>query len=185
VDKEIYTAIAELGNFFWQLCCKTLKLDVLQKLKIDIPVILCKLEKIFPPAFFDVMVHLVVHLPEEAILRGPVQYGWLYPIERRLCTLNPSVRNQARPEGSIVEAYVANEALTFFSRYFVADDVATRFNQVGRNRENVDLSVDGTSCFDHNVQVLRAGTTCWLGSKYDKVVWYVLNNCEEVKPYIE
>jgi hypothetical protein len=30
--------------------------------------------------------------------------------------------------------------------------VATRFNQVGRNRENVDLSVDGTSCFDHNVR---------------------------------
>jgi hypothetical protein len=72
VDKEIYTAIAELGNFFQQLCCKTLKLDVLQKLKTDIPIILCKLEKIFPPAFFDVMVYLAVHLPEEAILRGLV-----------------------------------------------------------------------------------------------------------------
>jgi hypothetical protein len=75
------------------------------------------------------------------------------------------VRNQARHQGSISKAYVANEALTFCSRYFPADDVATRFNQVGRNRENVDLSVDGTSYFDHNVQVLRAGTTCWLGSK--------------------
>jgi hypothetical protein len=115
VDKEIYTTIAELGNFFRQLCCKTLKLDVLQKLKIGISIILCKLEKIFPPAFFDVMVHLAVHLPEEAILRGPVQYGWMYPVERRLCTLKHSVRNQARPEGSIAEAYVANEALTFCS----------------------------------------------------------------------
>jgi hypothetical protein len=72
------------------------------------------------------MVHLVVHLPEEAIMRGLVQYGWMYPAERRLCTLNRSVRNQARFEGSIAEAYVANEALTFcYIRYFAADDVAT------------------------------------------------------------
>jgi hypothetical protein len=75
VDKEIYTTIAELGNFFQHLCCKILKLDVLQKQKTDIPIILCKLEKIFPPAFFDVMVHFAVHSPEEPILRGPVQYG--------------------------------------------------------------------------------------------------------------
>jgi hypothetical protein len=40
-------------------------------------------------------------------------------------------------------------------------------------------------CFDHNVQVLGERTTCWLGSKYDKVVCYALNNCEKVKPYIE
>jgi hypothetical protein len=45
-------------------------LDVLQKLKIDIPIILCNLEKIFPHAFFDVMAHFTVHLPEEAMLRG-------------------------------------------------------------------------------------------------------------------
>ncbi|CAD6261468.1 unnamed protein product [Miscanthus lutarioriparius] len=56
-------------------------------MKTEIPVILCKLEKIFPPAFFDVMVHLAVHLPDEAMVRGPVQFGWMYPIERRLYTL--------------------------------------------------------------------------------------------------
>lgn len=44
--------------------------------------ILCKLEKIFPPAFFDIMVHLAVHLPREAKLVGPVGYRWMYPIER-------------------------------------------------------------------------------------------------------
>ena len=42
----------------------------MEKLKWDIPLILCKLEKIFPPAFFDVMVHLAVHVPNEALLRG-------------------------------------------------------------------------------------------------------------------
>uniref|UniRef100_J3MK25 DUF4218 domain-containing protein n=1 Tax=Oryza brachyantha TaxID=4533 RepID=J3MK25_ORYBR len=94
VQKDIYKAIAELGNFFKELCSKTFKIDVLLRLKAEIPVILCKLEKIYPPAFFDVMVHLAVHLPDEAILRGPVQYGWMFPIERRLGKLKHIFREE-------------------------------------------------------------------------------------------
>ena len=78
VRKDVYEAIAELRNFFRELCIRNLRIDVVKRLKQDIPLILWKLEKIFPPAFFDVMVHLAVHLPDEALLRGPVQYGWMY-----------------------------------------------------------------------------------------------------------
>jgi len=39
------------------------------------------LETIFPPSFFNVMEHLLVHLAEEAELGGPVQYRWMYPFE--------------------------------------------------------------------------------------------------------
>ena len=60
------------------------------------------------PAFFNVMVHLAIHLPEEAILRGPVQYDWMFPIERRLLTCKRYVRNMARPEGSIAEGMPKN-----------------------------------------------------------------------------
>jgi len=127
VHKDIYEADGELGKFFRELYSRKLKVDVIKRLKAEIPVILCKLEKIFPPAFFDVMVHLAVHLPDEALLRGPIQYGWMYPIERQMGTLKGYVRNRARPEGSIAEAYIANEALTFCSRYM--DDVVTRFNR--------------------------------------------------------
>jgi hypothetical protein len=35
MDKEAYIAIAELRHFFQQIYCKTMKLDVLQKLKTD------------------------------------------------------------------------------------------------------------------------------------------------------
>jgi hypothetical protein len=82
VSKDVYEAIAELVNFFREICSRNLRIDVVKRLKEQIPLILCKLEKIFPPAFFDVMVHLCVHLPDEALLRGLVQYGWMYPIER-------------------------------------------------------------------------------------------------------
>jgi hypothetical protein len=68
----------------------------------------------FPPAFFDVMVHLAVHLPEEARLRGHVHYGWMNPVERWLYTLKRYLRNRAQLEGSVAEGYVADECLTFF-----------------------------------------------------------------------
>ena len=95
---EIYEAVAELGNFFREICCKTLKLDVLDRLEKEIPIILCKLEQIFPPAFFTVMVHLCVHLPKEARLRGPVQYGWMYPIERRVLKYKVLFETQPGPK---------------------------------------------------------------------------------------
>ena len=74
-------AIAELGIFFRELCSTTVKIDVLHRLRSQIPIILCKLEKKFPPAFFNVMVHLAVHLLDEAILRGPVRFGWMYRVK--------------------------------------------------------------------------------------------------------
>ena len=79
---EIGTTLFEFGTFFKQLCSKTLRVTDLEKLQEQIVLILCKLEKIFPLAFFDVMVHLAIHLPHEAMLGGLVQYRWMYPIER-------------------------------------------------------------------------------------------------------
>jgi hypothetical protein len=53
LDKDIYEAIAELGTFFRQLCSRTLDNDVLAEMQKEILIILVKLEKYFPPAFFD------------------------------------------------------------------------------------------------------------------------------------
>ncbi|XP_026452382.1 uncharacterized protein LOC113352830 [Papaver somniferum] len=131
LPKNISSALVELGVFLKELCSKTLRLEVLEKMEKDVSVLLCKLEQIFPPAFFDIMVHLIVHLPHEAILGGPVQYRWMYPIERYLRTLKQYVRNKARPEGSIAEAYINNECLTFCSMYL--HGIETRFNREYRN----------------------------------------------------
>ena len=70
LKKEVSNALAELWHFFKQLFCKTLKVEELKKMKSDIAIILCKLEMIFPLAFFDIMVHLAIHLLDEAFLSG-------------------------------------------------------------------------------------------------------------------
>ncbi|XP_020890992.1 uncharacterized protein LOC110230972 isoform X2 [Arabidopsis lyrata subsp. lyrata] len=85
---------------------------------------------IFPPSFFTIMVHLTIHLTEEVKLGGPVQFRWMYPIERIFGRFKSYVRNRAQPEGSICEQYIADECLTFCSMYL--DDVETRFNRIRR-----------------------------------------------------
>ncbi|KAI5355080.1 hypothetical protein L3X38_007975 [Prunus dulcis] len=87
--------------------------NIARCLRHDIVQVLCKFEMIFPPAFFTSMMHVMVHLPEEALLAGPVNYRWMYPIERLLGELKKSVRNWVKPEGSIIEAWVQYESLTF------------------------------------------------------------------------
>ena len=98
------------------ICSRTLRLSDLEKAQHDIVLILCKLETIFPLTFFDIMVHLVMHLPKEVIRGGHVHLRWMYLFERFLGSLKKYGRNDARPKGSIAEAIV-NEALIFCSMY--------------------------------------------------------------------
>lgn len=59
-----------------------MRVEDLDKLQRRIALILCKIEKIYPPSFFDLMVHSAVHLPHVAKLVGPVGFQWMYPFER-------------------------------------------------------------------------------------------------------
>jgi hypothetical protein len=62
--------LAELSYFFYQLCAKELSHTIIKDLKKVAPVLLYKLEKIFPSDFFLAMQHLIVHLPYEARMGG-------------------------------------------------------------------------------------------------------------------
>ncbi|KAL5560900.1 hypothetical protein UlMin_030647, partial [Ulmus minor] len=109
--------IVRLCYFFNAICCKLIDPIKIDELQEEVVVTLCLLEKYFPPAFFDVMVHLIVHLPREIKLCGPVWLMWMYPMERYMKILKGYVRNRSRPEGCIIECYVAEEAVGFCSEY--------------------------------------------------------------------
>ncbi|KAA0035762.1 uncharacterized protein E6C27_scaffold403G00370 [Cucumis melo var. makuwa] len=130
----------------------TIRVSDLNRLEADIVLILCKLERIFPPAFFDIMIHLAVHLPAETKIVDPVSYSWMYPIERSLRTLKQYVRNKARPEGSIAEAFIMNECLTFCSMYLIG--IETRFNRNPRNDDSMNRQL-GCGDFDVFKQNVR------------------------------
>ena len=99
-------------------------------------------------------------------------------------TFKNSMRNRARPEGSIAKAYVANGTLTFCSRYI--EDVDTRFNRDAHVSSEDEYLEDDTSVFRHGVKLMGANRVQYMEEEeMEKVVWYGLNNCEEVEPYVE
>jgi hypothetical protein len=71
VPEHVWLTLSELSYFFRQLCAKELSRTVVADLERLAPVLLCKLEKIFPPGFFNPMQHLILHLPYEARMGGP------------------------------------------------------------------------------------------------------------------
>ena len=88
LPQAVWKSITELCLFFRDLTSRNIKSDDMETLNNNIPLILCKLERIFPPSFFDSMEHLPIHLADEARDGGPVQYRWMYPFERYFIKLN-------------------------------------------------------------------------------------------------
>ncbi|KAG9458168.1 hypothetical protein H6P81_002676 [Aristolochia fimbriata] len=168
VAKPVATVLIEYCHFFKELCSKTVELNRLKALEQKIPIILCNLEKIFPPAFFDVMVHLTIHLATEVKVAGPVQYRWMYPIERYLLTLKNYIRNKHRPEGSIAEGYLMEEVTTFCARY--VDGMETKLNRPVRYEEGP----------------IGAGTSFLMTANESyQAHRFILFNNDNVMPYID
>jgi len=54
----------------------------MDSLEAEIAETLSLLETIFLPSFFDIMVHLMVHLPAQARLASLVHFRSMWPVER-------------------------------------------------------------------------------------------------------
>ncbi|KAL0322217.1 UNVERIFIED_CONTAM: hypothetical protein Scaly_2518100 [Sesamum calycinum] len=70
LPEHIWSALIEVSLLFQSICSTTLVVHKLHELENSVAIILYNLEKIFPPAFFDSMEHLIVHLPYEARVGG-------------------------------------------------------------------------------------------------------------------
>ncbi|PKU82319.1 hypothetical protein MA16_Dca005324 [Dendrobium catenatum] len=111
----------------------------------------------------------------------------MYSFERYLDKLKKYVKNKARPEGSICEAYLSQEITHFCSYYFEPHIRSTR-TKIGHNmnfdveeQSHAKLSVlrrQGKSsgkCVERFLNDLEINTANL----------YVLLNCEEVEPILE
>ncbi|KOM28599.1 hypothetical protein LR48_Vigan553s002800 [Vigna angularis] len=114
--------LTHLSLFFNAICKKVVDPRQLDDLQNEAIRLLCQLEMYFPPSFFDIMVHLIVHLVREIRICGPIFLWWMYPVERYMNILKGYVKNQLRPEASIIERYIAKEAIEFCSSYMPSCD---------------------------------------------------------------
>jgi Domain of unknown function (DUF4218) len=137
-----------------------------------------------PPSFFDSMEHLPVHLAYEARIAGPVQYRWMYPFERYLRKLKNNVKNKSSVEGSIVNAYLVDEASTFSSFYF-EDHVTTKGTTMARNDDGIDDETEKFSVFRNLGETFgRKENRTLEKDEFDAARIYVLLNCDEVQKYV-
>ncbi|XP_016711715.2 uncharacterized protein [Gossypium hirsutum] len=180
VEKKVLSVITNLSDFFKRLCAKSLDPQELDQLQIQVILTLCEIEKIFPPSFFTIMFHLIIHLPMEAKLGGPVQYWWMYPIERYLIGLKASMRNRAYPKGSIAEGYIVSKCLTFCSRYF--SDAEAIFSRPPRNDGNIQkryiFSSGGRLVSTMDTKILDAKSLAQANR-------YVLLHSDKLSPYCQ
>ncbi|XP_042515263.1 uncharacterized protein LOC122089606 [Macadamia integrifolia] len=102
LPKNVSIVLIEVSAFFRELCSKVGKEEDFKRLGESVVLTLCKMERLFPPTFFDVMVHLIVHLAHEASLAGPVQYRWMYPIERLVLNFHFFLKNKITCVGFLI-----------------------------------------------------------------------------------
>ncbi|CAK8541326.1 unnamed protein product [Lathyrus sativus] len=171
LPNNVRKTITRLCLFFNAICCKAIDPLKLENLENESAVILCQLEMYFPPSFFDIMVHLIVHLVREIRLCGPIYLRWMYPIERYMKILKGYTKNPHRLEASIVERYIAEEAIEFCSNYLSEVDA------VGVPKSRHDGRCEGVGT--QGLKVKRLSIDVVLRAHL-----YILNNTDEVQPYL-
>ena len=82
LPKVVWNTICRLCLIYRQISEKMVDPSDLENLEDGVMKILWLLEKYVPPSFFDILIHLIVHLVLELWLCGPIAYGWMYPFER-------------------------------------------------------------------------------------------------------
>ncbi|XP_042432526.1 uncharacterized protein LOC122019082 [Zingiber officinale] len=172
LPKYVRYAIIRLCFFFKDICCKIIDVAKLDKLQSDLIVTLCLLEQYFPPSFFDIMLHLTVHLVREVQLCGPVYFRWMYPFERCMKVLKSYVDSRKYPEGCIVRRYAAEEAVEFCSEYLNDLDLVG----VPKSLRDPNTSIPGFSPSNSSIIVQQIDL--------QQAHLTVLENTEEISLYI-
>ena len=106
LPEEVSAALIRVSNFFKKLCAPVIRENDMERLEIEIAETLSLLETIFPPSFFTINVHLMVHLPAQARMAGPVHFRTMWPVERYLKKYKAYVHTKCHPQGSIFTSYM-------------------------------------------------------------------------------
>ena len=101
-------------------------------------------------------------------------------------SLKKKVKNKARVEDSIVEAYIIEEILNFSHHYF-NPNVHTKLTQIGHNDDGgsggseLEVSIFAYPAHEFSHERCLSLTD----AEFRQTHSYVLQNCSEVDPYIE
>ncbi|KAK1660551.1 hypothetical protein QYE76_048710 [Lolium multiflorum] len=152
MEPHVRATLTDLCNVFDVITRKSITVKKLGRLQEEIVTILCEMEMYFPPAFFDIMVHLLVHIVDDIEDLGPAFLHNMMALERMNGFIKGYVRNRAHPDGSIVQGFLTEECISFRKNYLNEDDPRPvglpankhlgRFEGVGHNAGRRELDAD-------------------------------------------
>ena len=76
MESNTRRVIMRVRQLFRRICYRTWDPQYEESLREDTIVTMALIEMTFPPTFFDVMLHLPMHLVEELIILSPVNVRW-------------------------------------------------------------------------------------------------------------
>ena len=90
--------------------------DDIKYWQIEIPPLMCEMQKYIPPTFFNAQ-HYLIHQVEDIEMCGPVHTRSMWMVERHLKSLKALVRQRACLESFMVEGYMVYESMVYISQY--------------------------------------------------------------------
>ncbi|XP_066310226.1 uncharacterized protein [Miscanthus floridulus] len=170
---HVRLATVKLCAFLNAISQKAINPVELATLQNDVVQCLVSFELVFPPSFFNIMTHILVHLVKEISILGPVFLHNMFPFERFMGVLKKYVKVRSKPEGSIAQGYGTEEVIEFCVDFI--PDIAPI--GVPESRHEGRLSGKGT-----------LGKKTYIGMEddyFNKAHYTVLQNSSLVHPYIE
>jgi hypothetical protein len=107
----------KLCSFFNAISQKVVDPMKLTKVKDDLILTMCNLKTIFPPLFFDLMPHLLVHIVHKMKYLDSVFLHQMYPFKVFMTVLKNYVPNRSHPEGCMVQGWATEEVIEFAVDY--------------------------------------------------------------------
>jgi hypothetical protein len=114
---KVRAPIIKLSSFFNVISRKVIDVSTLDQLQWDIAETLVRLEMHFPPTYFDISLHLLIHLVDQIRALSPMYLHQTFPFERLMKVFRMYVRNRFRTEGGMVEGWSTEETIEFCTYY--------------------------------------------------------------------
>jgi hypothetical protein len=103
--------ITRMCHSFNAISKKVINVVELDEIRKEMRVTMCQLEMCFPPSFFDMMEHYMIHLAYQVFVLGSTYMHHMYSYECHMVVMKGSVCNHAHPECSMIEGYTTREVI--------------------------------------------------------------------------
>ena len=173
LPENVRLAIVKLCAFLNAISQKVIDPEIVPRLRSDVAQCLVNFELVFPPSFFNIMTHVLVHLVDEIVILGPVFLHNMYPFERFMGVLKKYVRNRARPEGSISMGHQTEDVIGF------CVDFIPGLKKIGLPKSRYEGRLTGKGTLGRDSIICRDGYS-WSQAHYT-----VLQNSTLVTPYVD